>query len=76
MEVTGRNRPGLAKCEYAIQLFGEIVRYLPNKKISPGSQAIANYADRVRTLPGPAPDNLLRVLQMSVIQIGSFSVDL
>jgi len=44
---------------------GEIVRYLPDQKISPASQTVGIYcADRAQNLPGPAPDNVLRVLQI------------
>jgi len=46
---------------------GEVVRYLPgkkNKKIACLSRS-RYCADRVQNLPGPAPDNVLRVIQIS-----------
>jgi len=46
---------------------GEIVRYLLDKqnKISPTSQTVRYGSDRTQNLPGPAPNNVLRVLQIS-----------
>ena len=45
---------------------GEIVRWLPDKKkqkILPGSPAVST-VQIVQNLPGPAPNNVLRVLQI------------
>ena len=43
---------------------GKIVRYLPDKKI--GSHSCSRFgADRTQNLSGPAPDNILRVPQIT-----------
>ena len=45
---------------------GEIVRCLPRKKQNFAWFSISRYcADRAQNLPGPAPENILRVLQIS-----------
>ena len=47
---------------------GEIVRYLPAKnkiKISPASQTVATAENGAQNVPGPNPNNVLRVLQTS-----------
>ena len=42
----------------------EIVRYLPDQKTKFGSFSNCRYcADRAQNLPGPAPNNVLTVLQ-------------
>jgi len=43
---------------------GEIVRYLPDKKFACLSDC-RYCADLAQNLPGPAPNNVLRVLQIS-----------
>ena len=45
---------------------GEFVRYLPNKNTKFCCLSNCRYcADRAQHLPGPAPNNVLRVLQIS-----------
>jgi len=55
---------------------GKVVRYLPDKKkrkIGPRSRS-RFCADRAQNLPGPAPDNILRVPQISSKSVTSGGV--
>ena len=54
--------------KFGRQEIGKVVRYLPDKKNQQNFATLSSShfcVDRAQNLPGPSPDNVLRVLQIS-----------